>query len=471
MMSILRNDWQFTGYVTSDCGAIDDFYQHHKTHPDRAASAADAVLHGTDVECGEQYRGLADALRNGQIKESQLDASLVRLFTVRMRLGMFDSQEKVPFSKIDSTALETPEHKALSLKMAQQSIVMLKNANGLLPIKKEGLKKIAVVGPNANEPEVQLGNYNGFPTKIITPLDGIKEAVGNKVEVLYEPAIRLVDAPAPFDSTVDKVKDADLIVFVGGISPVIEGEEMSINIEGFAGGDRTSVMLPSVQTEFLKALAATGKPIIFVMMTGSAIAIPWEEANIPAILNAWYGGEWAGKAIADVIFGDYNPSGKLPVTFYATDKDLPDFEDYRMTNRTYKYFTGKALYPFGYGLSFTTFGYEWAKQPKSVYTATDVIQCTFNVKNTGAADGDEVAQVYIKYPQGGQVLPIKELRYFQRVSLDEGKTVRVKVDIPVAQLAKWNDAANGLVVPAGEYGIFAGSHSADEAIAARFRIK
>jgi beta-glucosidase len=472
MVDVLRNKWKFTGYVTSDCGAIDDFYQHHKTHPDQPSSAADAVIHGTDVECGGEYRGLKTAVENGLITEAQLDVSLVRLFTIRMRLGLFDPKEKVPFSTIDSTSLALPAHKAHALKMAQQAIVLLRNENNLLPIHKETLKKIAVVGPNAYDPEVQLGNYNGFPSRIITPLDGIKEAVGNDVEVYYEAAIAHVEnLPKSFDTTLQHVADADLIVFVGGISPRLEGEEMPITVDGFYGGDRTSIALPKIQTEFLKALKATGKPVVFVMATGSAIAIPWEAQNIPAILNAWYGGEYAGQAIADVIFGNYNPSGHLPVTFYAADSDLPDFEDYNMENRTYKYFTGKPLYPFGYGLSFTTFDYEWASKPKATYTTTGTINCTLKIKNTGALRGDEVAQVYIKYPESGKILPVKELRHFQRLTLDKEKSGKVKVSIPVSQLAKWSDKANGFAVPTGEYTIFAGSHAEHEAISATFEIQ
>jgi beta-glucosidase len=246
---------------------------------------------------------------------------------------------------------------------------------------------------------------------------------------------------------------------------------MRVKAPGFFGGDRTSILLPQVQTDLLKALKSTGKPIVFVMMTGSAIAVPWESQNINAIVNAWYDGEFAGKAIADVIFGNYNPSGRLPVTFYASDSDLPDFEDYHMTNRTYRYFKGKALYPFGYGLSYTKFSYAWDVQPKKEYTPDETIECSLKVKNTGSQAGDEVAQVYIKYPQTGKVLPLKELRYFERKTIAKGAEEEIKVSIPIAQFAKWDDSTGDLRVSPGYYLIFAGGSSENEAIRSTFEIK
>ena len=471
MIDILRNDWGFTGYVTSDCGAIDDFYRNHKTHPNAASAAADAVFHGTDIDCGnEAYLGLKEAVEEGLITEAQIDVSLTRLMIIRMRLGMFDPADKVPFSTIDATALEAPAHKDLSLKMAQQSMVLLKN-NGLLPIQKETLKKVAIVGPNAHDPEVQLGNYNGFPSRIITPLDGIKEELGENIEIYTDSVIGYFGKTPDFASTINNVKDADLIIYVGGISPRIEGEEMDVDVDGFYRGDRTSIMLPKVQTDLMKALKSTGKPVVFVMMTGSSIAMPWEAENIDAILNSWYAGEFAGKAIADILFGNYNPSGRLPVTFYASDNDLPDFEDYDMSNRTYKYFKGNALYPFGYGLSYTDFAYEWVNTLKAEYKENEKIECTINIKNAGKMCGDEVAQIYIKYPQNGAGLPLKELRSFERKHIHQGETGEIKVSIPIAQLAKWDETTGKEIVPKGTYSLFAGGNSANEAIVSTFEIK
>ncbi|MDR1342040.1 MAG: glycoside hydrolase family 3 C-terminal domain-containing protein [Prevotellaceae bacterium] len=469
MLDILRNEWGFTGYVTSDCGAIDNFYRTHKTHPDAPHAAADAVAHGTDVDCGnEAYRGLLEAVQEGIISESQLDASLQRLFAIRVRLGMFDPPAKAPFSHIDTAALEKAEHKAHALKMARQSLVLLKN-DGLLPLEKSKVKTIAVLGANANTPYVQLGNYNGFPTRIITPLDGIREKLPD-AEVIYEQAGDLVLDSADVLAVADKVKSADVIIFAGGLSPRIEGEELRVKLPGFFGGDRTSILLPPVQTRLLKALKATGKPVVLVLMNGGAVATPWESENLNAIVEAWYGGEAAGAAIADVLFGDYNPSGHLPVTFYAADNDLPDFEDYSMANRTYKYFKGKTLYPFGYGLSYTDFAYEWAQAPAAEYAQDASIRCAVNIKNIGSKDGDAVAQVYIKYPQTGRMLPLKELCAFERKSLSSGSAYRLEISIPVARLAKWDELSGQLLTPSGEYTIYAGSHSEDEAAVGAFTV-
>lgn len=472
MIDILRNDWGFTGYVTSDCGAIDDFYKNHKTHANAQGAAADAVYHGTDLDCGrEAYLALTQAVTEGLITEDQIDVSLKRLFQIRFRLGMFDPKDRVPYSQIDSTYIETPAHKALSLLMAQQSMVLLKN-DGTLPINKAGLKKIALLGPNVNNPQVQLGNYNGFPTRIITPLDGIREALGDGVEI-YADSVTGHYGPTPksFTATLKNVQDADLIIYVGGISPRIEGEEMRVEAPGFYRGDRTSILLPQIQTDLMKALKSTGKPVVFVMMTGSAIATPWESQNVNAILNAWYGGEFAGRAIADILFGEYNPSGRLPVTFYASDRDLPDFEDYDMSNRTYRYFKGKALYPFGYGLSYTSFDYAWEQSPKTSYTDQETIHCTLKITNIGALAGDEVAQIYLKYPQTRSRVPLKELRSFARTSvLSAGESEVIKIDIPVASLAKWNIADGRFSVPEGDYTIYAGGSSEDEGVVAMVRV-
>ncbi|KAA6299864.1 MAG: beta-glucosidase, partial [Candidatus Ordinivivax streblomastigis] len=314
MQSILREKWGFSGYVTSDCGAIDDFFKGHKTHPDAVHAAVDAVFHGTDIDCGRSaYRALVEGVKGGLIPEEQINISLARLFTIRFRLGLFDPAGEVSFSQIPLSVLENDEHKAISRKIAQESIVLLKNTNNFLPLSKE-LKKIAVIGPNADNEKTVLGNYNGFPTEIVTPLEAIKSRVSSSTEVIYEKAVNYVAEPneAEVTALINRLKGVDVVVMVGGISPELEGEEMNVNVEGFSGGDRTSIALPHVQTHLMQALTKANIPTVFVMMTGSAIAIPWEAANLPAVLNAWYGGQDAGSAIADVLFGDYNPSGKLP---------------------------------------------------------------------------------------------------------------------------------------------------------------
>jgi beta-glucosidase len=569
MVDILRNRWKFTGYVTSDCWAIDDFFKNHKTHPDAASASADAVLHGTDIDCGtDAYKSLVQAVQQGKITEQQIDVSVKRLFMIRFRLGMFDPPSMVKWAQTPVTILEHPDHKAHSLKMARQSIVLLKNTANTLPLKKT-IRKIAVIGPNADNRIAVLGNYNGIPSQIVSALEGIKNKVGPGVEVVYEKAVNFtndtllqyaqmgnqytwegkqgfqaeyfnnrelkgepvarviesrvennwqegqsvrdtlkaynfsvrystdykaretgtitfeLDADDGYRFFVDgkevinawtrnrwgsrtyqlatekdksyrlvleyfqgegkasvhlragnyvrtdfaaltaRVKDADAIVFVGGISPQLEGEEMRVDYPGFNGGDRTTILLPAVQTEVMKALKASGKPVVFVMMTGSAVAIPWEDEALPAIVNAWYGGQDAGTAIADVLFGDYNPSGRLPLTFYRSDKDLGDFNDYNMSNRTYRYFKGEPLYRFGYGLSYTSFRYENLNVPSTVIKNRN-IPVSIKVTNTGKMDGEEVVQLYVATQNKNIQAPVRSLKGFQRISLKAGESKIVR---------------------------------------------
>lgn len=472
MTHILRDDWHFGGYVTSDCGALEDFYTHHHADPDPESAAADAVLHGTDLECGRvTYQTLAKAVHDGKLTEKQLDVSVKRLFTIRFRLGMFDPPSMVRYDRIPITALESAPHQAEALKMARESIVLLKNQGGLLPLSKH-IRKIAILGPNANHPEVQLGNYNGFPSRIITPLDGIRAKLGAATQIYYDSTTDYTTPadPASLEKVLDSVRDADVIVFVGGISPRLEGEEMKISKPGFSGGDRTSIALPAAQTTVLEKLQATGKPVVFVMMTGSALAVPWAQDHLPAIVNAWYGGQAAGTALADVLFGDYDPSGRLPVTFYKSDRDLPPFDDYSMKNRTYRYFDGKPLYPFGYGLSYTHFGYRWNDKPLASYHPDGTIRFSVRVANTGKREGEDVVQAYVSYPQGAGRLPLKELRQFARVQLDPGGSRTLDFAIPVKALQKWSDAAGGFQVTPGKYGLFVGASSEDRALTASFAV-
>lgn len=424
MTNILRNEWKFTGYVTSDCGAIDDFYKGHNTHPDAESAAADAVLHGTDVECGKvTYKSLAQAVKNGRLSEQQLNLSLKRLFTIRFRLGMFDPAAMVAYNQIGKEVLEAPAHRAQALKIARQSIVLLKNANHTLPLNRN-LKKIAVIGPNANNAVSVLGNYNGTPTHVVTALEGIKAKLGPGTEVSYHKGVDFT-ADSTFHpnyaAIADSVKDADVIIYVGGIAPQLEGEEMKVNKPGFHGGDRTSILLPDLQTQLLKALKATGKPVVLVMMTGSAIATPWEAENLPTIINAWYGGQSAGTAIADVLFGDYNPAGRLPVTFYASDNDLPPFTDYTMENRTYRYFKGKPLFGFGYGLSYSNFEYSQLRVP-AVVAKNKKLTVTVRVTNKSNKDGEEVSELYIAHKGLRQKTAIRALKGFQRFALKAGQS-------------------------------------------------
>ncbi len=448
LTNILRNQWNFTGYLTSDCGAIDDFSapNAHHTSPDAETAAADAVLHSTDVECivgPTSYKSLVKAVKDGKITEQQIDVSVKRLFTIRFRLGLFDPVELVKYRQIPLSVLESPAHHAHALKMAHESIVLLKNENHLLPLKKT-LKKIAIVGPNADNKISVLGNYNGIPTNIVTALQGIKDKVGAGTEVIYTSGTGYVKANGNLKSAIDSVKDADVIVYVGGITPRLEGEEMRVKQPGFDGGDRSSIMLPDAQTEFLKALKATGKPVVFVMMTGSAIAMPYESANIPAIVNAWYGGQDAGTAIADVLFGDYNPAGRLPVTFYKSNSDLTaDFDDYSMKNRTYRYFTGQPLYGFGYGLSYTTFKYDLLTTPTSLQSGKKNL-ISIKVTNTGKMAGDEVTQLYLAHVGVKMKAPLKAMKGFERNFLKAGESKIIRFELKPEDLMLVTENGNSV---------------------------
>ncbi|MBJ2124386.1 glycoside hydrolase family 3 protein [Flavobacterium sp. IB48] len=578
MNDILRKEWHFDGYVTSDCWAIDDFFKNHKTHPDAESAAADAVYHGTDVDCGtDAYKSLVSAVKNGKITEEQINISVKRLFLIRFKLGMFDPVSMVKYAQTPSSVLECEEHSNHALKMARQSIVLLKNEKNTLPLSKK-LKKIVVLGPNADNSISILGNYNGTPSKLTTVLQGIKEKVSADTEVIYEKAVNftndtllvykdlknqysyegkqgfkaeyftnktlsgkpeitrteseinnfwqegevitknikanhfsaryttnfkadengsitfeiraddgyrfIIDGKevinaweknrwgektyrlqtkkdavynlvleywqgegkaevslqtgnfikTDFNTLIERHKNADAFIFVGGISPQLEGEEMPVNVPGFNGGDRTSILLPEIQTQLLKTLKSSEKPVVFLMMTGSAIAVPWEAENIPAILNIWYGGQSAGTASADVLFGDYNPAGRLPVTFYKSDSDLPLFTDYKMENKTYRYFKGTPLYGFGYGLSYTEFKYSELKIPEKIKKGQP-ITISVKVTNSGKMEGEEVSQLYLVNLDSTIKAPLKSLKGFERFNLKPGQSTVVSFNLSPEDLS------------------------------------
>jgi beta-glucosidase len=385
----------------------------------------------------------------------------------RFRLGLFDSPETVPYAQIPISQDDTPAHEALALKMARESIVLLKNS--LLPLDRAKIKRIAVIGPNASSVAVLLGNYNGTPARPMTILDGIKSVAGTNIQVIYEPACPLAlrkdgtdkpDAKA-WTQAIQTAGTADVIIYVGGISPRLEGEEMKVDYDGFSGGDRTEIELPAVQNELLKALQATGKPVVFVNCSGSAIALPWEATNLPAILQAWYPGEQGGRAVADILFGDVNPSGRLPVTFYHATADLPAFDDYSMSNRTYRYFNGRPDFAFGHGLSYTKFDYNSPKLNGTDFAAGDTIKLTFSLLNAGAWDGDEVAQVYFRHVNSTQPQPKLALCGFVRIHLQAGQGARLTMDIPTERFRSWDPAQKQYTVEPGNYELLVGAASDD----------
>ncbi|HEU4714043.1 MAG TPA: glycoside hydrolase family 3 C-terminal domain-containing protein [Pyrinomonadaceae bacterium] len=596
--NILRGEWGFDGYIVSDCWAVKDIWEYHKFVKTQAEASALAVRAGTDLACGGEYESLKEAVQKGLISEAEIDKSLKRLMTARFRLGMFDPPEMVPYARIPFSQNDTPEHRALALKTARESIVLLKNANNALPLKKN-LNSIAVIGPNADAPDVLWGNYYGRPSRLITPLAGIKSAVSPNTKVIhalgstlagepvvtvpasaltvdgtqpgvkaeyfnnqdlsgspatvrtdaridfnwgrYQPTAQLnensfsvrwtgklkpaesgkymlgftaddgarlyldgqllVDAWASnpqktvtkevelvagrsydvrmeyfqnnreavaklvwsyprlaermIEEAVAAAKEADASVLVLGISAGLEGEEMTVAVEGFRGGDRTDISLPKSQEALLKAVAATGKPVVVVLLSGSALAVNWAKANVPAILHAWYPGGEGGTAVADVLFGDYNPAGRLPVTFYKSVDQLPPFSDYSMEGRTYRYFKGEPLYTFGYGLSYTSFEYSNVKFSPRAVKAGEPVKVTFEVKNVGDRAGDEVVQLYLTDLAASAPVPIRALVGFDRISLRRGETRKMTFTITPRQMSLIDDQGKRVIEP-GEFQVSAG---------------
>ena len=593
LQQILRDEWGYKGIVVSDCWAINDFFTqgHHNTEPDAKHATSKAVLTGTDLECGSSYAQLVQAVKDGLIKESDIDVAITRLMTARFELGEMDAPNLVEWSKIPYSVVDSKEHRALALKMAQESMVLLKN-NGILPLATG--KKVVVMGPNANDSVMQWGNYNGTPSRTVTLLEAVK-ATGAQVEYMrgcdyasnslalislfsqckasgqqgfdakywnnsraegepdvlrhnatplrfstggatvFAPNVNLENFAAVYtsvfhadedgqvafymqnqgqasisvngrrvatgrngneprkvytldakagqdyeitinyscrsglaalsfdlgyeeevsvDKTVAACADADVIIFAGGISPSLEGEEMPVSIDGFRGGDRTKIELPTAQTELVKALKAAGRKVVFVNFSGSAMGLTEVEPACDAILQAWYPGEEGGNAIASVLYGTYNPAGRLPVTFYRSTDQLPDFEDYSMKGRTYRYMTEKPLYPFGYGLSYSKFKYRKAKLRKD----GDKVYVSVKVKNKSKLDGQEVVQLYVRRP-GDSEGPSHALRAFKRVSIPARKTVTVEFELTPESFEWFDTNHNVMATMPGQYEILYGTSS------------
>ncbi len=474
LIKILREQWGFDGIVVTDCWAVHDFFQegHHNIFPnDPVSSTAFSVRSGADLECGDSFNTLVDAYKAGKINESEIDRAAFRILRARFELGEMDPLESVSWNTIPHDLLACDEHHELALKMARETMTLLQNRNNVLPLKKAA--KYAVVGPNAADSLVMWGNYNGIPRKTSTVLEAVKAKVGagnvvyakgcelaaaatdegrySETEGNYHDAALSMGAGAAAGETDMSIfNDVDAIIYVGGLSPKLEGEEMRVNFKGFKGGDRTSIELPETQRAYIQTLKKTGKPIIFVNLSGSAVAIAPEVEACDAILQGWYAGQAGGEAVADVLFGDYNPAGRLPVTFYASDADLPDFGDYDMPGHTYRYFKGKPLFAFGHGLSYSEFKYGDAK----LIAGTLRIPVT----NVSDRDGDEVVQVYIKKADDKEG-PIKSLRGFERVSVKAGETVTVEIPMSAQNLDLFNPETGRMEASAGKYIIYYGGSS------------
>ena len=589
LYSILRDDWGFKGYIVSDCWAVSDFYRFQGFAKDAAEAAAQAVKAGTDLECGVDYRHLMTAFERGLLTEDDINTAVKRIFTARFKLGMFDPDEMVPYAQIPFFVNCSDYNNTLARKAAQKSIVLLKNSNDLLPLKKD-IKTIAVIGPNADNFESLIGNYNGIPKDPVTVLRGIKnklkpetkiiyaegsdlaEGVHNltvipsrylqtpdgrqgalgeyfnnremkgepvftrnddqisfywehlsphqdmpdddfgvrwttyllppmsgtyalggwgssnyeilldgkriisdmnehhafhkeysvelkagqkyKIEVLYrnfagDADIKLLWATPRTGLTEEALKaarEADAVVLVLGLSQRLEGEEMGIKIEGFVGGDRTNLNLPEVQEDLFDTLVKTGKPVIVVLMNGGALSVNNIQENAAAVLLAGYPGQQGGNAVADVLFGDYNPAGRLPVTYYKSIDQIPAFEDYNMEGRTYRYFTQEPLYPFGYGLSYTTFAYSNLQLPERV-VAGEKVTVRVTVTNSGDRTGDEVVQLYLTDEKASTPRPVRQLEGFERITLEPGERREVEFVLEPRQFSIINNRDKRVIEP------------------------
>lgn len=454
---ILRQEWGFEGFVVSDCGAIHDFHANHKITKTPEESVAMAVKNGCDLNCGDTYERLLDAVGQGLLKEEELDVSVKRLFTARFKLGMFDAEDQVPFSRIPASVVRCWKHITLARRAARESIVLLKNENNLLPLKKD-IKSIAVIGPNALAMDVLWGNYNGFAPEMATILEGIIGAVSESTQVSYA---RSCEAGGKRPFNMGEVEwtasGADVIIAVMGYTPGLEGEEGATLYEEEAGGggDRVRIGLPGQQLEVLKKLQSLKKPVVLVLTGGSPIELEWAAANIPAIVMSWYPGEQGGHAVADVLFGDHNPAGRLPLTFVKSLDQVPPFNDYNMKGRTYRFMTEQPLYPFGYGLSYTTFAYSNICLDKANVSRRSSVRVSVDVENTGTRDGDEVVQLYVSDVKSLVPVPVRHLEGVQRIHLKANEKKTLKFLLKSPQLAAFDDSGRPFVEP-GEFAISVG---------------
>lgn len=478
---ILRGEWGFDGFVVCDCGAIADIWKSHKVAKDAAEASAMAVKAGCDLECWDTFKALGEAVARGLIGEADITRAAERVFTARFRLGMFEPPERVRWARTPSSVVACAEHRALNRQAARESVVLLKNAAGILPLAKD-VGRLLVVGPNADDVDVLVGNYNGAPAEPKTVLAGIRAAVSPNTRVVYRKGSGHVDmdlAPreaiaayrswrsyqkgeyaiegalprevedlTAFADTVAEARQADVVIAVIGLSPEMEGEQGD-------GNERTRLSIPRVQERLAEALFTAGRPVVLVLLGGSPMAVGALAEKAAAVLLGWYPGGEGGAAIADVLFGDESPAGRLPVTFYASEDQLPDFRDYRMKGRTYRYFAGTPLWPFGFGLSYTSFAYRDLRAPAAPPKPGDPVSVSVTVANTGRRAGDEVVQLYVTNESAAVPVPIRQLAGFARVRLAPGASRTVEFTIRSEHLSVIDEEGRRLALP-GRYLLAAG---------------
>ena len=463
---ILRQTWGFQGYVVSDCGAITDIHLHHHTTDSPAESAALAVKNGLDLCCGSDYEHLLDALARGLLSEADIDRSLERLLISRLELGMLDSPEHVAWASIKPDVVDCPRHRDLALLAARESLVLLKNDRAILPLSKT-IKSIAVIGPNADARQVLLGNYHGTPSQIVSPLDGIRRHVGGGCRVMYAAGCDhlgssgawLGAADRGFVEAVSVAEQCDVTVLCLGLTPSIEGEEGDA-MNSDAGGDRTRIELPPIQRQLIEAVTAQGKPVVLVLISGSGIALAGAEDKVGAIVQQFYGGQAGGEALAEVIFGDYNPAGRLPLTVYQSTGDLPAFDDYSMHNRTYRFFAGKPLFPFGFGLSYSHFAYTEGRVPDAIKIG-EPMEISLVVTNCGPVAGDTVVQLYLAHKTAAPLEPRRQLAGMVRLYLQPRETRPVSLRVEPRMLSCVSDDGSRWLRPGG-LRVYVGGSQPDE---------
>ncbi len=467
LQDILRDKWGFKGHVVSDCWAIKDFHEFHHVTSTAPESVALALNNGCDVNCGNMYYNLLIAYEEGLVTEEAIDRAVTRLMITRMKLGLFDSEESVPYASIPYELNDCKEHKEFALEMSKKSIVLLKNEDKILPIDKNTLKSIAVIGPNADSRAALIGNYFGTASEYVTVLEGIREAINEDTRIYYAEGCPIYNEKASvlgekydrFAEAISAAERSDLVVMCLGLDADLEGEEGDTGNE-FASGDKPNLDLPGLQQELLERIHKTGKPIILVLLSGSALAVNWADENIPAIIQGWYPGSQGGRAIASLIFGDYSPSGRLPVTFYRSTEELPDFRDYSMENRTYRYMKQEALYPFGYGLSYSKFEYSNLSLDQTNIDLGQDVNVSVVVKNVGNYEADEVVQLYLKDVEASVRVPNWELKGVKRISLKPGEEVKLDFTVTARQMALIDNDGRCVLEP-GLFELFVGGSQPD----------
>lgn len=445
LRDILREEWGFQGHVVSDCWAIKDFHDGHGVTGGALESVTMAMNNGCDLNCGQLFVYLTEAVQQGMVSEERLDEALIHLFTARMKLGVFDGKGSTPYDDIPFTVVDSKEMQDLNLEAAEKCITLLKNQNNLLPLNKSEIKTIGIIGPNANNRKALVGNYEGTASRYYTISEGIQDYVGEDVRVLLSEGCHLYkDSISNLSLGRDRISEvkgvcaeSDVVILCMGLDSGLEGEEGDQGNQ-YASGDKPNLNLPGKQQEIIETAYESGKPIILVLLSGSALAVNWADDHIPAIIQGWYPGSQGGKAIAKVLFGDKNPEGKLPVTFYRTTEELPEFTDYSMKGRTYRYMQNEALYPFGYGLSYTNFTYSNPKVSADTI-GVEGITVSAVLTNSGEREGTETVQVYVKASREGT--PNAQLKGIKKVVLKPGESKEVSVKLPLSAFALYDEQA------------------------------